>query len=444
MLLAENRDNQKLSKAKHAKTVTIYRLTVQQYTISMKSSSKLWRHANFLRFWSANIISDFGSGITFLALPIIGAVMLEATAGQMGLLSAAGTLPYLLIGLPVGVFVDQRRKRPLLIIADIGRLILIGTLPLAVLFWQLTWPHLLLVTFLVGCLTLLANVAEEAFLPGLISRDNLVEGYSKLSASNSLIELSGPALAATLIDLLTAPIALMIDAASFLLSSVLLGSIKMGEPAPKPVSERPSFWQQVRQGLSFIRHHAQLRPMLLNNSSMQLFGGMIDALLILYLLHLGLPATFVGVIFAVGSLAGLAAAAWGRRAAKRFGLGKMVILGSLLIGVGALARPFAFGTPWLAGVILLLGQSFSGFGNTVYNIGYDSLAQSLTPDEFLGRVNATGLFIGFGALPVGALLGGLFGEWFGLRTAVAISSTGLLLSVLWVYFSPLQKNPKSA
>ena len=406
--------------------------------------ANLWRHANFLRFWSANIISDFGSGINFLVLPIIGAVTLEASAVQMGYLSAAGTLPYLLFGLPVGAFVDQLRKRPLLILADLGRLILIATLPIATLLGQLTWPHLILVTFLGGCLTLLADVAEEAFLPGLISRDNLVEGYSKLSASNSVIELSGPALAAGLIELLTAPIALIIDAASFLVSSILLGTIQIDEPVPQSVAERLSFWQQIRQGLSFIRHHTQLRPMLLNNSTMQLFGGMVDALLIIYLLQLGLPATFVGVIFSVGSLAGLGAAAWGRRAAKRFGLGRMVVLGSLLIGVGALARPLAFGTPWLAGAILLLGQLVSGFGNTVYNIGYDSLAQSLTPDELLGRVNATGLFIGFGALPVGALLGGLFGEWLGLRTAVAISSTGLLLSVLWVYFSPLQINPKSA
>lgn len=399
---------------------------------------KLWRHANFLRFWSANIISDFGSGITFLALPIIGAVMLEASATQMGLLSAAGTLPYLLFGLPIGAFVDQLRKRPLLIIADVGRLLLIATIPLATLLGQPTWPHLLLVTFLGGCLTLLADVSEEAFLPGLISRENLVEGYSKLSASNSLIELSGPALAATLIELLTAPIALIVDAASFLFSSILLGTIHMDEPAPKAVAERPSFWQQIRQGLSFIRHHPQLRPMLLNNSTMQLFGGMVDALLILYLLSLGLPATFVGVIFAVGSLAGLGAAAWGRRAADRFGLGRMVLLGSLLIGLGSLARPLAFGAPWLAGAILLLGQTISGFGNTIYNIGYDSLSQSLTPDELLGRVNATGLFIGYGALPIGALVGGLLGQWLGLRTAVLISSAGLLLAVLWVYFSPLR------
>lgn len=404
----------------------------------MKNLNTLWRHANFLRFWAANIISDFGSGITFLALPIIGAVMLEASATQMGILSAVGTLPYLLFGLPAEAFVDQLRKRQLLITADLGRMILIATLPLAALLWQLTLPHLILVTFLGGCLTLLADVAEEAFLPGLISRDNLVEGYSKLSASNSIIELSGPALAATLIELLSAPIALVIDAASFLLSSILLSTVRAQESTPKPEAERPSFWQQIREGLSFVRRHPQLRPMLLNNSTMQLFGGMVDALLILYLLSLGLPATFVGVIFAVGSLAGLGAAAWGKRAADRFGLGRMVVLGSLLIGVGSFGRPFAFGTPWVAGAILLLGQSVTGFGNTVYNISYDSLAQSLTPDELLGRVNATGLFVSYGALPIGALLGGLLGEWLGLRTAVTISSIGLLLAVLWLYFSPLR------
>ena len=406
----------------------------------MRHSDTLWRHGNFLRFWAANIISDFGSGITFLALPIIAAVSLKATPTEMGILSAAGTLPYLLFGLPVGVLVDRLRKRPLLILADVGRMVLIATIPLAALREVLTLPHLLIVAFVGGCLTLLADVCEEAFLPALISRKKLVEGYSKLSASNSIIELSGPAIAAGLIELLTAPIALIIDAGSFLLSSILLGTVRLEETVPSIAGERPSIWQQIREGLSFIRHHPQLRPMLLNNSSMQLFGGMVDALLILYLLQLGLPATFVGIIFAVGSIAGLAAAAWGRRSADRFGLGRMVILGSLLIGVGAMARPFAFGTPWVAGAVLLLGQLVSGFGNTVYNIGYDSLAQTVTPDALLGRVNATGLFVGYGALPIGALIGGLLGEWLGLRTAVFISSIGLLISVLWVYLSPLKQN----
>lgn len=156
--------------------------------------------------------SQFGSGITWLAIPIIGAVLLEATAIQMGLLSAAGTLPYLLFGLLAGAWVDRLRKRPVLIAADIGRALLLATIPATAVWGTITLPHLLIVTFLSGTLTLLANVAAKAYLPLLISRDNLVEGYSKLSATESLVEVSGPGVAATLVELLTPPVAMFIDA----------------------------------------------------------------------------------------------------------------------------------------------------------------------------------------------------------------------------------------
>lgn len=405
----------------------------------MKPAESLWRDSSFLRFWSANTISRIGSEITFLALPIIAAVTLQATAVQMGLITAAGTLPYLLFGLFAGVVVDRFRKRPLLIVADLGRFLLIGSLPVTALIGQLTLAQIIIVTFLVGCLSLLANVAEEAFLPGLVSRSRLVEGYSKLSASGSVVELSGPALAAGLIELLTAPLALVVDAGSYLISALLLGTVRAQEPAPQAKTERPSWRQDIGDGLQFIRRHRYIRPMFLTNATMQFFGGMIDALLILYLTRtLGLPATFVGAIFAVGSLTGLAAAAVGKRAEARFGLGRMVIVGGLLIGVGSLVRPFAFGTPFIAGAMLLGGQTIQGFGNTIYNIGYSSLSQSLTPDSLLGRVNATGLFLSFGLLSFGALSGGFLGEWLGLRTSIFISSGGMLVAVLWLARSSLR------
>lgn len=399
----------------------------------------LWQHTNFRRFWGAFTVSHFGSGITFLAVPIIGAVLLEASPTQMGLLTAAATFPYLLFGLPAGVWVDRLRKRPLLVVADLGRMCLLGTIPLAALLDRVSFTQLVTVAFLGGILTLLADVAEEAYLPVLISRDNLVEGYSKLAATDSILELSGPAVAATLVELLTAPLAVVIDALSYLISALFLGSIRSPEPLPTPEQERPSFWVDMKVGLSFIRHHNYLRPMLLNNATMQFFGGMVGALLVLYLTRtLNLPATFVGVIFATGSATGLLAAAWGKRAAQRFGLNWMVLWGAVFIGLGSLIRPLAVGTPLLAAAILLAGQAVQGFGNTLYNIGYDSLAQSLTPDHLLGRVNAAGLFLSWGALSIGSLTGGFLGTWLGLRLALAVSGIGVFGGFFWVFFSPLR------
>lgn len=399
----------------------------------------LWQHRDFLKYWGANFTSQFGSGITWLAIPIIGAVLLEATAVQMGILSAAGTLPYLLFGLLAGAWVDRLRKRPVLIMADVGRALLLATIPITAVWGTITLPQLLIVSFLSGTLTLFANVAAGAYLPLLISRDSLVEGNSKLSATESLVEVSGPGVAATLVDLLSAPVAIFIDALTFLVSAFLLGSIRATEPTSEAKTKQVSMRAEIRLGVRFVQHNDYLRPMLLNNVTMQLFGGMVDGILIIYLTRVvGLPATFIGVIFAVGALMGLVAASLGRRAERRFGLGRMVLIGTLLIGVGSLARPLSLGTPLVAAIILLCGQAMSGFGNTVYNIGYDSLVPQVTPDNLLGRVNATGLFFSFGALPIGALVGGVLGDWLGLRAALVVSSAGLFLAFLWVYFSILR------
>jgi len=253
---------------------------------------------------------------------------------------------------------------------------------------------------------------------------------------------SGPGIAASLVELLSAPLAIFIDALTFLISAVLLRRIQVTEPAPIDRGMQSSVRAEIGSGIQFVRHHVYLRPMLLNNVTMQLFGGMLDGILIIYLTRVvGLPATFIGVIFAVGALMGLVAASWGRRAERRFGLGRMVLVGSFLIGLGSLARPLSLGTPLTAAIILLVGQAVQGFGNTIYNIGYDSLVPKVTPDNLLGRVNATGLFLSYGALPIGALVGGVLGEWVGLRAALIVSSAGLFFAFLWVYFSILRIEP---
>ena len=408
----------------------------------MKRFTGLWRHPNFLKYWGAVITSQFGSGITWLAMPIIGAVLLEATAVQMGILSAAGTLPYLLFGLLAGAWIDRLRKRPILIAADVGRALLLLTIPVTAVIGTITFPQLIIVTFLTGMLTLFADVSASAYLPSLISRKNLVEGYSKLSATESLIEVSGPGVAATLVEFFSAPVAIFIDAMTFVISAVLLGSIRAQEPKPEVEHKETSLRKDISKGLNYVRHNKYLRPMVANSVTMQLFGGMVDGILIIYLTRVvDLPATFIGVIFAVGAATGLLAATLGRRAAKRFGLGRMVLLGTFLIGLGSLGRPLSFGTPFMAGAILLFGQAITGFGNTIYNIGYDSLVPQVTPDDLLGRVNATNLFLAYGALPIGAFIGGLIGEGLGLRAALVVSSVGLSLAFLWVYFSILRVAP---
>jgi MFS family permease len=396
----------------------------------------LWRHPDFLKLWAGQTVSVFGDQIAFLALPLVAVLTLEANAVEMGILGAAERAPFLLVGLFAGVWADRVRRRPILIGADIGRVFLLGSIPAAALFGWLTLPYLYVVAFLVGILTVFFDVAYQSYLPVLVSRERLVEGNTKLEVSNSVATIAGPGLAGALVQLVTAPMALLVDACSFVISVVSLLAIGAHEPAPRPAGTtdggRAGVWQEIGEGLRVVLGSRILRAIAGCTGTSNLFSSMTFAVFLLYVTRdLGISPALLGVVLAAFGPGGLIGALLAGPLARRLGVGR-VIVGS--IGLG--------------GVMNLVVWGFiGGVAGPIYNITQVSLRQQITPDRVQGRMNATMRFIVWGTMPIGALLGGFLGQFIGLRPTLLVGAIGSLLAVLWVYFSPvrtLQVAPPSA
>jgi MFS family permease len=399
----------------------------------------LWHHLPFRRLWMAKLVSSLGSQITFVALPLAAVLVLEASARQMGILTAAGTLPYLLLGLPAGAWVDRLPRRAVLVAADLGRALVLVSVPLAAIMGVLRIELLYLVAFLSGVGTLAFDVAEEAFLPSLVTRDRLVEGNSRLAAIDSVVTIAGPGAGGGLVQLLGAPLAILSDVVSFLASALLLRGIRITGAPSVPAPARANLWVEVGEGLRFLARQPLLRAVTATSATMQLFGGMFNALLALFLTReLGLPGAALGLLYAAGSASGLAAALAATRLTRRLGLGRVIVAAALAIGAGWLI--VALAGDGLGRTVATLGAGIllAGMGNALYNINAASLAQTITPGHLLGRVNASRLFLAWGALPLGALLGGYLGQAIGLRPTVLLAGTGLASGCLWVFFSPVR------
>ena len=401
----------------------------------------LWRHPDFVKLWTGQTISLIGSQVTFLALPLTAVLVLNATPAQMGFLTAAGAIPSLLVGLFAGVWVDRRRRRPILIAADLGRAALLLLIPAAALLGVLRIEYLYIVAFLVGTLGLFFEVAHHSFLPSLVGRQQLVEGNSKLEISDSVAEIVGPGLAGGLVQLVTAPIAIAVDAISFLISALFLGLIRTPEPAPKPPDEQQNILGEAVEGLSLVSRNALLRAIAGSMSTLHLFNSVLEAVFVLYVTReLGIGPGLLGLIFASGSVGFLVGALLPGWVSRRFGLGSGIIGGLLLVGLSDLLIPLVGGSVVMIMRILVLmaAQFFFGLGLTIFNIGQVSVRQAVTPDHLQGRMNATMSFIAAGSVPLGGLLGGGLGEMIGLRPTLVLAALGEMLAVLWLILSPIR------
>ena len=396
----------------------------------------LWRHRDFMKLWIGETISLFGSQFTFLALPLIAAITLRASPAEMGILSAVETAPFLLIGLFAGVWVDRRRKRPLLIAGDLGRAILLATIPLAALAGLLTIIQLYVVGFLVGICTVFFDVAYQSYLPALVGRDQLVEGNSKLEVSRSTAQLTGPGIAGVVIQVLTAPIAIFLDVLSFLLSGLFIGTIRRAEPVPRN-GGHASMLAEIREGLGVVFGNPYLRAIAGCTATSNFFGNVVGALFILYATRdLGLTPAAIGIAMGLGNVGGLAGALLAGRLANRVGIGPIIIGSILLTSLGGL--PLIIATPSTAIVMLVVSGLIIGLGNTIYNINQVSLRQAIVAQRLQGRLNATMRFLVWGTLPLGGLVGGVLGQFLGLWPAITIGICGGMLSFLWVLASPVR------
>jgi MFS family permease len=399
----------------------------------------LWRDREFLKYWTASAISDVGAQITALVLPLIGALTLAASPWEMGVLTAAGSAPALLVGLFAGVWVDRLRRRPVLIATDVGRAALLLLIPLASVLGVLRIELLCAVAFLVGALGLLFDVAHLAFLPSLIGRDQLVDGNSKLEVTAAGAQVVGPSLGGALVGLLGAAFAVVLDALSLLVSAWLITWTRASEPAPTRAVDRAGVWAEILEGLRVVLAHPLLRALVACSATMTLFGRMFLAVYVLYMARdLGLGPVGIGLVLATGGLGSLAGAIVAGSLGRRLGPGPAMIAAQLFFGLTGLLVPLAVLVPPIAIPMLVASEFGQWMAVIVYWVHAVSVRQAIMPDRLQGRVNATIRFMAGGAQPIGALIGGAVGAMIGLPLTLVVAELGCLLAVLWLVVSPVR------
>ncbi len=400
----------------------------------------LWRQPDFLKLWIGQSISEVGSRITRDGLPLVAVLTLGASPAQMGVITAVGSLVVLLTSMPAGVWIDRLRRRPILIAADIGRALAIGSIPVAALTHHLRIELLYVVVSVAAALTVLFEAAYEAYLPALVDREHLLEGNSKLQFSDSTAEVLGPGLAGVLVQLLTAPVAMLVDALSFLASIGSLALIRRPEPPPRPARAREPLVREMVEGVRYVWRDRILRAFALSGGMHSFFGSFFGVLYALFAIReLGLSPAALGATIAVGGAGGLLGALVTGRATRRWGLGRALIGAQILSSLTAFLIPLARGPVLVATLMLMTAQLLGDGFNTVSAIDEVSLRQSITPDQVRGRVGVSLRWLIAGVGPIGALVGGVLAEAIGVRQTLLIATVGVLLSSGWLLLSPIRR-----
>jgi predicted MFS family arabinose efflux permease len=378
-------------------------------------------------------MSLLGSQVTLVALPLTAVLSLHADSGEMGLLRVAQTAPFLLFGLLAGAWVDRRSRLSVLSISSAGQAVLLAFVPALYLLHGLRMELLYAIAFLVGVLTVLFDVAFQAFTPSLVQAESLVDANSKLETSRSIAQVVGPSLGGVAVQVVGAPLAILADAASFVFLAGMLRSIRDPETRPAP-TERPSLVREVREGMVALLGHPVLRAIAISSTLANLTISILTPILLLFLVHtLGLSPALIGVVLMVMGLGGVLGALAGGAAGGRLSMPLILGLGLFLCAVGSLVIAAATRPTVVAVVIVAAGLGAFGFGVPFFNINQLSLRQSLTPTRLQARVHATSRTLTWGAIPLGALLGGLLGDHVGLRQTLVISGTGTLAAAVIAY-----------
>jgi MFS family permease len=393
---------------------------------------------DFLKLWAGQTVSMFGAQITAVALPLTAALHLDATPAQMGVLVAAGSAPYLVLGLVAGVWIDRTRRRPVLIAADLGRAALLIAIPLLALAGLLRMELLIVIALGLGTGGMLFELAHPSYLPSLVGPDRLAASNARLRTSLSVAELGGPGAAGVLVGLVTAPIALIVDALTFLASAAGLHAIRRPEPAPDRAVRR-DLRREAAEGLRVTFRDPLLRAGACAAATYNLFWSAIEAVLVLYVVRrLGMAAEVYALTFAVGAAGALLGSLASAPLARWLGVGRAIVA-SAAVSCTALLLLALIDDPGTGAVLLAAAFFLRGLGLTGWNIQIVSLQQTLVAGRLLGRMNAAYLLLSFGAGAVGALAGGTLGGVVGLRPTVIAAAAGLSLAWLWLALSPLPR-----
>ena len=408
-----------------------------RFVIDRLLGGRLFRDGDFLKLWVGQTVSEAGSQVTGLALPTLAILVLHATPLQVGLLAALEFLPFPTLGLVAGVYADRIRRRPIMIASDLARMALIASIPVAFLLGFRSIEQLYVVGLLVGVFNVFFGISYQSYLPALVNRSDLIEGNTKLEVSRSVAQLSGPALAGFLIQVIGAVRSLWLDAGSFLVSAASLWWIRKPEPQPAPstASGRSGFWLEMREGIDVVFHNPTLWKIAGATATSNLSNGAFAVFLIFAynILHLS-PGT-VGFIFAaaaVGGLLGALSAGWW---ARTLGVGLTLFLSLLIGGLVALSTPLAqyfFTIPFL-----VVTGFVAGFFGPVYNITQVSLRQAITPDRVQGRMNATMRTIVWGTIPIGSFAGGAVATAIGVVPTMYIFWGLGACACFWILAGPI-------
>jgi len=401
-----------------------------------KPGRTLWRHRNFLLLWSGQTVSELGSAVTQLALPLTAVVVLGASTFQVGLLTSAATLAFAVIALPAGAIVDRHTKRWLMIWCDVARMLIIGSIPVAAALGALTMGQLYAVAITAGVCTVFFDVSYQSYLPVLIDKADLVEGNGKLGATQSFAQLIGPGLGGGLVGLVGAARAMATDAISYAVSVASLLAIRAREEPPHP-AQRQKLRTEIAEGLSFVLRHPILRKIVACTGTANLFGGMATAVQIIFLVRiLHVRPAAVGLLIAVASLGGVAGGVLSGRLSRLIGSARIIWFSMLVLGLPSLLVPLA--VPGWRVALYVVGIAAELFSGVVYNVAQVSYRQAICPPRLLGRMNAAVRWVVWGTLPLGGLLGGVFGAWLGVRATLWIAFVGMWAAGWWVFFSPLR------
>ena len=396
----------------------------------------LRENRDFRRLFAADGISLLGDQITLIALPLTAVLVLDAGAAEMGYLTAAGLLPYLFLSLHAGAWVDRsggRRRK--MIATDLGRALIVATVPLAYALDVLTIEQLLVTEFLVGSLAVVFRVAHPTLFISVVPRESYVQGQSLVNGTRAFSYVAGPTIGGVLVQALTAPIALVLDACSYVLSALFLRTITPEEP-PTEQAERGN----VLSGLRFINASPVVRSSLLATATVNFFNFVFWALFVLYATReLDIPPGTLGLVLGAGAVGGLVGSVVTGRISRRIGLGPAFMVGCVVFPLPLVLVPLAEGPRWLIVALLFLAEFGSGLGVMMLDISAGAIFAAIIPHRLRSRVSGAYSFVNYGVRPLGSLVGGALGSTIGLRPTLWIGAVGALAGVLWLLPSPIPR-----
>ncbi len=396
----------------------------------------LRQNREFREFFAAQSISLLGDQIALIALPLTAVLVLDAGAAEMGYLTAAGLVPYLLFSLHAGAWVDRRgRRRQKMIAADLGRALVVASVPLAYALDVLTIEQLFVTEFLVGSFAVIFGVGYPTLFISVVPRDGYVQGLSLMHGTRAFSFVAGPSIGGLLVQVLTAPIALVVDACSYVLSAIFLRRIDPEEPPPEQAARG-----NVVAGLRFIFGSPIVRAALAATATVNFFNFVFWALFVLYATReLDVPAGTLGLILGAGAVGGVIGSILTGRISRRIGIGPAFLVGCVVFPLPLVLVPLAEGPRWLVVLLLFLAEFGSGFGVMMLDISVGAIFAAIIPNRLRSRVSGAYSFVNYGVRPLGALVGGVLGTTIGLRPTLWIGTLGALLGVLWLLWSPIPR-----